>query len=160
MRQRTAAHVALQIRAMRDVRGWSQDELAAASGVTQASISRCERIGYGKQNITTLLKLAEAFDVGLDVSFVTFRELWRRERRLAVQPLAPPTFSEEERLAATESKVVDIATALPVTGNRHVVAREGTRYQPKVSASTGQQIRLFADVDVREIAEVKHVRFA
>ncbi len=95
LRQRTAAHLAMQIRALRATRDWSQDDLAAHSGVTQPAISRCERVGYGKQTISTLLKLAEAFDVGLDVSFVSFGELWRRERKLATSQLVPLSFAEE-----------------------------------------------------------------
>ena len=116
LRQRTSAHVALQIRALRDARGWSQSDLERESGVTQPAISRCERIGYGRQTITTLLKLAEAFDVGVDISFVSWGELWRRERKLASQQLAPMRF-EEEALRFAEGapigNVVDITDRLP-----------------------------------------------
>lgn len=115
LRQRTAAHIAMQIRAMRGDRGWSQADLARMSGLAQPQISRCERVGYGKQTISTLLKLAEAFDVGIDISFVSWGELWRRERKLATQPLSPMRFEEEARREAegASSTVIDITDRLP-----------------------------------------------
>ena len=65
------------------------------SGILQSTISRCERVDYGKQTISTLLRIAETFDVGMDISFVSFGELWKRERKLAREPLAPLSYEEE-----------------------------------------------------------------
>lgn len=139
----------MQIRALRDHRGWSQSELARLSGVAQPAISRCERVGYGKQTISTLLRLAEAFDVGLDVSFVPFGELWRRERRLASEILAPPSFSEERSTAerrASPSNVIDI-------GSRQPLAIDNTQRKPEALVYSTQE-SLFAELE--EVTSAKY----
>src|SRR5260370_480187 len=67
--------VAFQIRAIRDRLKWSQERLAHEVGMTQNAISRLESPEYGGPTITTLKRLAAAFDVGLIVRFVPFSEL-------------------------------------------------------------------------------------
>lgn len=115
VRQRTAAHIAMQLRAMREDRGWSQSDVSAKSGIAQPVLSRCEKIGYGKYTVTTLLRLAEVFDVALDVSFVSYGELWKRERKLANEPLVPKGFSAElQARQHRDRKVVDLAKWLKV----------------------------------------------
>jgi transcriptional regulator with XRE-family HTH domain len=64
----------LQIRILRDRRGWSQTDLAARAGVTQGVVSRAEDPNYGNLTLNTLLKLAAGFDVALQVRFVSFSE--------------------------------------------------------------------------------------
>lgn len=136
LRQRTATHVATQVRALRAARGWSQDDLARESGILQSTISRCEHVSYGKQTLSTLLRLAEFFDVGLDVSFVSFGELWRRETKLASERLAPMSFDEEKKAVEErrDAQVVELATGKPVvitapryTRPRKVAAQGYTR---------------------------------
>jgi len=157
LRQRTAAHIAMQIRGLRDARGWSQAELASRADLAQPAVSRCERVGYGKQTISTLLKLAEAFDVGLDVSFVSFGELWRRERKLASEPLVPQWFDAEMEGAKllTTAKVVHIATRLPS------VISTTTQPRQRLSRGTGQMY-LFAEFAQSSSpeAEVTRARYA
>lgn len=60
---------------MRQDRGWSQKELAERAGTTQEGVSRLENPNYGKFTLTTLIRLASVFDVGLDVDFVPFSRL-------------------------------------------------------------------------------------
>ncbi len=95
--------IAFQLRATRDRKGWSQDRLAAESGMTQNAISRLESAEYGKPTITTLRRLAAAMDVGLIVRFVPFSELadWisgtpRVNMGLSADTIAIPSFPEEE----------------------------------------------------------------
>lgn len=64
--------IPFQIRAIREKRGWTQEELAQKIGTTQNTISRLENPRVGKPNIQTLLRLAHAYDVGLLVRFVPF----------------------------------------------------------------------------------------
>ena len=52
-----------QIRALRDVRGWSQEHLAEASGLSLRTIQRVE--SEGRASRETRLNLAAAFDVPL-----------------------------------------------------------------------------------------------
>ena len=64
--------IPFQIRAMREKRGMTQEALAEKLDTTQNTISRLENPRTGKPTITTLLRLARAFDVGLLVRFVPF----------------------------------------------------------------------------------------
>jgi transcriptional regulator with XRE-family HTH domain len=66
---------AAQIRLMREQRGWSQQELAAKTGMGQARISLLENPNYQNLSLNTLKKVANAFDVALIVRFVSFAQL-------------------------------------------------------------------------------------
>ncbi|MGZ8918914.1 MAG: helix-turn-helix domain-containing protein [Methylobacter sp.] len=65
-------HIAAQIKTLREQRGWSQEQLAAASGMKQERISKLEDVEYDAWTIKTLNKLSEAFDLTLKVSFENF----------------------------------------------------------------------------------------
>ena len=67
----TVTFIAHQIRAIRDQRGWTQKELAKKMNTTQAAISRIEDPSYGKFSVKTLLELCFAFDVGIELRFVS-----------------------------------------------------------------------------------------
>ena len=95
--------IAFQIRAMRDAVGLNQNALAEEAGMNQNAISRLESPNYGKATLTTLKRLAAAFDVCLVVRFVPFSEMvdWvsgtpRVNRGMTTQALRVPAFSEEE----------------------------------------------------------------
>src|ERR1035437_1427998 len=94
--------IAYQIRALRDRQNLSQEELAELVGMNQNAISRLESPQRGRPTITTLKRLATAFDVGLVVQFVPFSKLakWYSgtpyvERGLCTDSIAVPDFDEE-----------------------------------------------------------------
>ena len=96
--------IATQIRAIRDKFGWSQTELCGKVGMNQNAISRLESAEYGKPTITTLKRLAAAFDVGLVVRFVPFSEMayWvsgttHGVKGLSTESLVVPNFNAEEK---------------------------------------------------------------
>lgn len=62
--------LAAQIRALREMRGLTQSQLADLAGMKQERISALENVEYDAWTVKTLRKLAEAFDTGLQVSFV------------------------------------------------------------------------------------------
>jgi transcriptional regulator with XRE-family HTH domain len=65
--------VSYQIKTIRKSLGLSQAELAVKIGAkSQSIISRLEDPSYGKISITTLEKIASAFDVALTVKFSSF----------------------------------------------------------------------------------------
>ena len=64
--------IPFQLRAMREMRGWTQEAMARKLGTTQNTISRLENPRTGKPTIKTLLRIARVFDVGLLVRFVPF----------------------------------------------------------------------------------------
>lgn len=65
----------MQCRALREGREWTQPQLADAAGMSQPRISEIERPGERRLNLDTLLRLASAFDVALQVRFVPFSKL-------------------------------------------------------------------------------------
>ena len=94
--------IAYQIRALRDRQKLSQGKLADMVGMNQNAISRLESPERGRPTITTLKRLAEAFDVALVVHFVPFSQHLKwvsgipfTDSGLSSASLAPPSFSEE-----------------------------------------------------------------
>jgi transcriptional regulator with XRE-family HTH domain len=53
------------LRALREERGWTQEELADKSGLTSVQISRVER-GVREVRLTTILRLVDALDTKPD----------------------------------------------------------------------------------------------
>ncbi len=91
-----ATGLAFQIRHLRDSRGWTQAELAQhIDKAQQETISQWEDPNYGRYSVSTLKKLAAAFDVALSVRFVRFSELADWALHLTPQRLAPPDFVNE-----------------------------------------------------------------
>lgn len=79
------------------------------TGIKQQAISRLENPYYGKATLTTLKRIAAAFDVGLLVEFVPFSQLINRvsgtpyvERGFSPETMNPPNFDEEERQGVFE----------------------------------------------------------
>lgn len=68
-------NLAFQIRALRDQVDWTQHDLARRVGMNQNAISRLENPNYGKATLTTLKRIAAAFDVAIVVRFVPFSQL-------------------------------------------------------------------------------------
>lgn len=78
---RVANDVAFQVYYLRESRGWTQGQLAEEAGTKQPAISRLER-SIGSVNVGTLLKVAAAFGIGLQIQFVPFSKLVRRTDQL------------------------------------------------------------------------------
>ncbi len=89
--------LALQLRSMREARGWEQSEVGEkAGGMTQSTISRLEDPRYGKFTLSTLKRLAEAFDVAVIVRFTPFNEFISWVTKLNELHLSPVSFEEEQ----------------------------------------------------------------
>lgn len=90
----TRTKLASQIRALRQQRKWTQGQLGEKlGGVPQGNVSRLEDRSYGKQRLETLFELAAAFDVGLVVEFVNYRDFLLRTQSLSPQNLEVPEFT-------------------------------------------------------------------
>ncbi len=87
--------LAFQIRAMQGARGWTQKELGERVRMAQATISNLESPDYGKHTLSTLKRLASAFDVALMVRFVPFSHLADHIDGLSAEDMAVPGFDEE-----------------------------------------------------------------
>ncbi len=64
--------------------------------MTQNQISRLESSDYGRPSITTLKRIAKAFDVALIVRFAPFSELVDWTADLAAETLDVKNFSSDE----------------------------------------------------------------
>lgn len=64
--------IAAQIKALREQRGWTQKQLAEASGMKQERICALEDVDYDAWTIKVLRRLAKAFDLTVKVSFDKF----------------------------------------------------------------------------------------
>jgi len=97
--------IAFQIRALRSRERWNQSELAEKVGTTQNQIYRLEKPSVTKPTISTLKKIAAAFDVALVVRFVPFSQLvdWVSgtpflDTGLSTKAFAVPSFETENAL--------------------------------------------------------------
>lgn len=90
--------LAVQIKELREHRQWSQQELGdAAEGMKQAQVSRLENPDYSGATINSLKRLANAFDLGLVVSFVRFSEFVDWITTQSPLRLVPPNYDEEQK---------------------------------------------------------------
>jgi transcriptional regulator with XRE-family HTH domain len=93
-----ATTVPFQIRAMRKQRGWKQVELARRTNQNQKTISDFENPNYARFTLTSLKKLASAFDVALIVRFVPFSELVDWAASLSAEKINVPARTKDARL--------------------------------------------------------------
>lgn len=89
--------LAFQIRELRQKAQLSQKELGDRMSKKQNVISRLEDPSYGSYTLRTLLELASAFDVALDVRFVSFGDFLKQSQRKAPSDLRVPSYAEESR---------------------------------------------------------------
>jgi transcriptional regulator with XRE-family HTH domain len=92
-----AISLPFQIRALRRSRGWTQAQLAEAAGMSQPRIAEIERAGRRRFNIDTLLRIASAFDVGLEVGFAPFGAVVDRAERFDPDAFGVASFEDEVR---------------------------------------------------------------
>lgn len=85
----------MQLRAMREARGWKQKEVAEKTETKQSRFSLMEKPGYGRFSLNTLKKIASVFDVGLIVSFVPYSEMIDFVNSLGPKRLSIPSFASE-----------------------------------------------------------------
>lgn len=87
--------IAAQLLTMRESRNWQQKDVAEKTGMAPARISVMENPSYEKLTLTTLKRLARAFDVALIVRFVPFRELVNWVSELSPEKLDAVGFQED-----------------------------------------------------------------
>ena len=94
------ALVSAQIKALREDRKLSQEELADRIGTKQSGISRLERSDYSTWKVETLRKLARAFGVRLKISFEEFGTIVDDVSSFDAETLAPKRFEEDPAFKA------------------------------------------------------------
>jgi transcriptional regulator with XRE-family HTH domain len=128
-----------QIRAIRQSREWSQQELAERVGMKQGSISRLESVGYARFSLATLKRLASVFDVALVVRFVPFSQLAASVASLSSEDLAVPDFEHDPGIA-TAVRVRDCGLEIgKFAANKGVFIQTERATRPVNEASQGNQ---------------------
>lgn len=122
--------IPFQVRALLKRRGQTQEWLAAKAGMLQPRISGLMTPGKTRPNIETLRRLAEAFDCGLVIRFVSFSELARWSACFDPEDFDVPEF--EKDLGFIERKMPEVATtSTPVVAGASV---ETERYPYRCGA--------------------------
>lgn len=111
--------IAAQIKANREQRGWTQKELgerAPGKPIRQSTISEMEDVNYSKWSLSSLKRLAKAFDLRLVVRFESFGTLFEGIQvpgelsTVSQRTLARPSFRADvaftQRRGSQESKWV------------------------------------------------------
>jgi transcriptional regulator with XRE-family HTH domain len=102
------ATIGTQIKVLREQRGLTQEALAREAGMKQSMICRYEDVNYSSWSISTLKKLARAFDVWLEVRFRSFADLVAATEAFSREELQVPKFAEDPYF-----KGLPTAAALP-----------------------------------------------
>lgn len=96
LREMVTGWIAHQIRVLRKERHWTQWDLGNRCQKPQSTIGRVESPSYGRWNIGTLLDLAEAFDVALEVKFVDWPTAIRGYANLTPDAMRVPSWADEQ----------------------------------------------------------------
>jgi transcriptional regulator with XRE-family HTH domain len=111
--------VAFQIRALRKQREWSQEKLAESATMKQERISALENPS-NVPNISTLKKLANAFNIGLIVRFVPISEMMKWKLNLTPESLDVQSFDQEDyfknKPPAIDKFTLTVGAALQMPG--------------------------------------------
>jgi transcriptional regulator with XRE-family HTH domain len=91
------ARLTAQIRVMRDQREWDYKKFSDAIGKKVSWAYRLEDPNEAPPTIPTLLQVAQAFDVGLDVRFLPFSKLLDDVTTLRPESFRVASFDEETR---------------------------------------------------------------
>lgn len=96
VQERVRSSVALQIRSLRDQRNkMTQQQLGDAIGMAQTWVSKLENPDYGKMTVSTLLRLANAFDTDLEIKFRPFSRTIHDLPAQGPDYFRVPSFKEE-----------------------------------------------------------------
>jgi transcriptional regulator with XRE-family HTH domain len=86
----------LKIRHIREDQELTQRQLGKLAKIAQTWVSKLEDPNYGKLTISTLLKLASAFDVGLHIDFVPFSRVLDGALQLLPASFSVPKFEDDK----------------------------------------------------------------
>jgi len=148
----------MQLRAMREKRGWKQSFVAEKTETKQPRFSLMEKPGYGNFSLNTLKKLAALFDVGLIVSFVPWDEMISfveslSQRRLDIVPFndeyqrMSKLYSRERRVHTDSSQLSFVFSSATTATTILPIQSTGVDYK-----ETGQTIPDSVQIPIELIA--------
>jgi len=106
--------IALQIKALRLQRNMSQKDLAQKAGMKQSRISAMEQATYSQWSVSTLRRLARAFDLALVVSFESFGTLLEQAASANREALQRTSFSDDPSFQGRALQAGEISEAAPL----------------------------------------------
>lgn len=116
--------IATQIKVLREQRQLTQTALAELASMRQSQISKLEDVNNSSWKISTLMKLARAFDVALIVRFENFGHLLPEIERFGRASLERPKFNDDPVFNAGAEESSDTTTTpeeIMVAGSAHVL---------------------------------------
>ena len=93
--EKVRTQLAVQIKAIREQRDMTRPSFARVMHKAPSWVFRLEDPNQAPPTISTLLRVAEAFDVDLDISFRRFSDLLNRIDRMTPESFQVPCFEEE-----------------------------------------------------------------
>jgi transcriptional regulator with XRE-family HTH domain len=138
------AWIATQIRALREQRSMTQADLAQKAGMKQSRISALENINYSSWSVSTLQRLAKAFDLTLSVEFKSYGKRVDDLERFERRDLAEPGFAEDAgfQTLLSQSSFLSSSDRLELGGNMALLSQPGHYgvIMPNVSVSGNMSI--------------------
>jgi transcriptional regulator with XRE-family HTH domain len=110
-----STNIAAQIQTLREREGWTQEQLAEKTGMSQARISVMENPSYDKYTLKTLRRIASVYDVALIVRFEAYSALVNWVSQLSSEKMAVPKFDDDfliERKQESATIIGDESTQL------------------------------------------------
>jgi transcriptional regulator with XRE-family HTH domain len=134
----------LKIRFLRDAKDLTQKQLGQRAGIAQTWVSKLEDPNYGKLTISTLLKIASALDVGLQIDFVPYSRVLDAALELSPTTFGVVSFAEDAGLSHQPTSATGIVTPASALSIGTVIAwpsyaasaTTGTVHTPARSASS------------------------
>jgi transcriptional regulator with XRE-family HTH domain len=126
--------ITAQIAALRDKEGWDYKKLAEKIDRKVSWAYRLENPNESTPTIPSLLEVAAAFDIGLDVRFRRFSELLDDVATLTPESFIVPSFEEEVRMGAFSRR------------KRRKIARPNTHRRKKKIELVGKKHSYKADI--------------
>jgi transcriptional regulator with XRE-family HTH domain len=87
--------IATQIKVLREQREMTQSTLAKRAEMLQPRLSVMENADYSSWSVSTLKRLARAFDVALSVKFEAFSEVILDFEEMSRETLSRPSFKDD-----------------------------------------------------------------
>lgn len=131
--------IATQLRVLREQRDLTQTQLAEISGMKQSRISTLEDVNYSRWSLSTLKRLARAFDLALVVKFESFSGMLREMDRYGRDYLQQPSFTDDRReaeVAGADPAIAPISTGQPQVSTSNTGSARVLRFFPRVFSQT------------------------
>jgi len=144
LKEHVRTSIALQTKALRDKYYGTQEALGVALGKAQSWVSQLENPDYGKVTVATLLGLAEAFDVSLEIRFEPFSEFLQRVSAISQEYFEISKFYEE---GLQEKTYVETRFSASISNLQVVGSLSGVMFWPWIVGGMNLEIVQVDDED-------------